>query len=115
MPGRLSVRKVTTACVRRVVAICDFEIPARSEVVLSTRVIGHGYTGPVMVEPVSNDCERLCVARTVSEFRDGLCTTRVLSLSENSVQLKAGENLASAEKVCIVTTKSDSNDNNPLR
>ena len=77
------VKKVTTACVRREAATSDCEIPARSEDGLSARVIGQGPTGSVMVGPMSNDCERLCVARTVSEIRDGLCTARVLNPSEN--------------------------------
>ena len=115
VPGRPSVRRVATACVRRVVATSDYEIPAKSEVVLSVRVIGQGLTGPVMVGPMSNDCEQLFVARTVSEIRDGLCTARVLNPSENSVKLNAGENVATAEKICIVTSKSDSNDNNLSR
>ena len=85
-------------------ATSDCEIPARSVVVLSARVIRQGPTGPVMVGPMCNDCERLCVARTVSEIRDGLCTAHVFNPSENSVKLKAGENLATAEKVCIVTS-----------
>ena len=112
VPGKSSVRRITTACVRRVVANSDYEIPARSEVVLSARVIGQGPTGPVMIGPMSNDCERLCVARTVSEIREGLCTARVLNSSESPVKLKAGESLAMAEKVCIVTSKPDSSDNN---
>ena len=71
------------------------------------RVIGQDLTRLIMVGPMFNDCERLCVARAVSEIRDGLCTARVLNSSENPVKLKAGENLATAEKVCIVTSKSD--------
>ena len=113
LPGRLSVRRVTTACVRRVVANSDYEIPARSEAMLSARVIRQGPTGLVIVGPMSNDCKWLCVAKTVNEIRDGLCTARVLNLFENSVKLKAGENLATTEKVCFVTFKSDPKDNNP--
>ena len=113
VPERSSVKRVTTACVRRVVATSDCEISARNDVVLSARVIGQGPTGPVMVGPMSNDCERLSVARTVSEIRYGLCTAHILKPSENPVKLEAGENLATAEKVCIVTSKSDQNDNNP--
>ena len=52
MSERPSVRRVTIACVRRVVATSDCEIFARSEVVLPTRVIGQGPTGPVMVGPL---------------------------------------------------------------
>ena len=41
-----------------------------------------------------------------------MCTARMLNPSENSVKLKAGENLATAEKVCFVTLKFDPKDNN---
>ena len=47
VPGKSSVRRVTNACVRQVVVSANCEIPARSEVVLTARVVGRGPTGPV--------------------------------------------------------------------
>lgn len=65
------------------VASFDCEIPAKCEVVLLARVIGKRPAGPVMLGTMSNDCERLCVARTVSEIRERLCTARVLYPTED--------------------------------
>ena len=59
-----------------------------------------------------NNCERLCEARVVSETRNELCTAHVFNPFENPLKLIASENLATAEKDCIVNSKSDPNDNN---
>ena len=82
-----SVKRVTTACVKRVVVTSDCKIPARSEVELSVRVIGKGPAGLIMIGPMTNECEYLCGAVTVSEIRVEFCIVRVLYPTKNLAKL----------------------------
>ena len=106
--GEPSVKLETTACIRCVVAATDYEIPARSKVVLPARVISQGPDGPVMIGLMSNECEHPSVTRPVSKVRGGLCNAHVLNPSDNPVQTQGRRKLSPSRKGlhCYFKTRS---------
>ena len=96
--SRLTIQRLTTWRVRRVVSAEDVVISARSEVMLSGKVYGPETNEELVLEPnrEAKSAKQAVVSQSVAHMQKGHCLVRVCNPTDSEKTVKMGKKLALA-------------------